>query len=336
MQALCLLAAALPACAVPAFANVTVASPGNNSKLVSPFWLSATATPCSSQAISAMGYSLDNSTNTTIVSGTQINASVAANTGAHLLHVKSWGIYGASCVTDVSINVVAPPTASVPATAKVVKNIEALTTWQAANDTGTGSGTSTGTMSLVSSPSLSGLARKFATSYRNAAGERFYVSFGADMHPKNFLYDAWIYLASPSSDIANLEMDMNQVIWNGDTVIYGFQCDGYTSTWDYTTNEGSPQNPSDQWLHSTAYCNPREWSTNTWHHVQVMYSRDSAGNVTYHSVWLDGVEQDINVTVPSAFALGWGSVLLTNLQVDGLGGYGSATVYLDNLTVYRW
>jgi hypothetical protein len=66
------------------------------------------------------------------------------------------------------------------------------------------------------------------------------------------------------------------------------------------------------------------------------YSRDDAGNVTYDSVWLDGAQQSMNVTVPCAFALGWGSVLLTNFQVDGLGASGSATVYLDNLAVYRW
>ncbi len=89
-------------------------------------------------------------------------------------------------------------------------------------------------------------------------------------------------------------------------------------------------------MKSNQACNLEEWSVETWHHVQVLYSRDSAGNVTYESVWLDDVEQDIDATVPSAFALGWGSTLLTNLQVDGRGPSGSSTVYLDNLTIYRW
>ncbi len=60
------------------------------------------------------------------------------------------------------------------------------------------------------------------------------------------------------------------------------------------------------------------------------------GPLHYHSVWFDGAEQEINTTVPSAFALGWGPALLTNFQVDGIGGTGSAIVYLDTLTVYRW
>jgi hypothetical protein len=145
-----------------------------------------------------------------------------------------------------------------------------------------------------------------------------------------------VYVASPSDGIANLEFDMNQVLANGQTVIYGFQCDGYSSTWDYTENSGSPAAYVDHWLHSTAACNPGQWTTDTWHHLQVTYSRDDAGNVTYHSVWFDGAEQDIDATVPSAFALGWGSVLLTNFQVDGVGATGSSTVYIDNLTVSRW
>lgn len=191
-------------------------------------------------------------------------------------------------------------------------------------------------MSLTSSPSRSGFARSFKTSYTNSGGERYWVSFGSDTATTHFLYDAWIYFDSSSTHIANLELDMNQVTSNGQTVIYGFQCDGGTGTWDYTKNAGTPQKPIDTWVHSKAPCNPRKWKTNAWHHVQITYSRDSGGNVTYHSVWLDGAEQDLNATVPSSFALGWGSTLLTNFQIDGLGTSGTVTAYLDDLTIYRW
>jgi len=336
MKSLRILPLALLVSAVPAFADVTISSPANGANLVSPFSLTAVATPCSSQPVGAMGYSLDDSPNTTIVSGTVINAAVNSPNGTHTLHVKSWGNMGASCVTDVRIVVAASPAASAPGQAKVVNNIHKLASWQSVNDVATGNGVSTGVTSLVSSPTTSGQARKFATSYSNSAGHRYYTTFGTDTTARNFLYDTWVYVAGPSSDIANLEFDMNQVIENGDTVIYGVQCDGYTNTWDYTVNLGSPKNPYDQWLHSSAHCNPREWSINTWHHVQMSYSRDEDGNVTYQSVWLDGVQSNIYETVPSAFTLRWGPVLLTNFQVDGLGGYGSATVYLDKLTVYRW
>ena len=217
-----------------------------------------------------------------------------------------------------------------------VNNIQSAYAWSMTQDSATGTGTSNGTMALVSSPSLSGKAREFGITFQYSAGERYWSVFGSDPGATNFTYDARVYIASPSSDIANLEFDMNQVMKNGQTVIFGVQCDGYSNTWDYTTNAGTPANPVDQWLHSTAPCNPQQWATNTWHHVQMSYSRDSYGNVTYKTVTLDGVQQRINETVPSAFALGWSSVLLTNFQIDGIGSYGSATVYIDKLTISRW
>jgi len=210
-----------------------------------------------------------------------------------------------------------------------------MNSWKDSYDTGT-SGNSGGTMTMVDTPSLSGGAREFQTSYTSNGGERYWASFGHDTAARHFLYDTWVYLDNSAKDIANLEMDMNQVMVNGQTVLFGFQCDGYSKTWDYTMNSGTPENYTDNWVHSAQVCDLQTWSTNTWHHVQVLYERDDAGNVTYQSVWLDGAEQDINATVPSAFALGWGPTLLTNLQVDGRGASGSSNVYLDELTVYRW
>ncbi len=226
----------------------------------------------------------------------------------------------------------------VPSDAISVSDIQAMSTWKVAYDGGTSgtSGGSSGTMTVVDEPSLSGQAREFATTYTNSGGERYYASFGQDTVSTHFLYDAWVYFDGSAGKVANIEMDMNQVMANGQTVIYGFQCDGYSKTWDYTTNAGTPQNYVDQWLKSSAPCDLQSWSRDTWHHVQIAYSRDDAGNVTYQSVWLDDVEQDINATVPSSFVLGWGPTLLTNLQVDGLGASGSSTVWLDNLTIYRW
>jgi hypothetical protein len=120
-----------------------------------------------------------------------------------------------------------------------VSAIQKLSNWEESNDPGTSSGHSTGEMSLTDSPSRSGSARKFVTSFTNSGGERYWVIFGEDTASTHFLYDAWVYFAKPSTQIANLEMDMNQVLSNGQTVIYGFQCDGTSSTWDYTKNAGT-------------------------------------------------------------------------------------------------
>lgn len=282
-----------------------------------------------------MGYSLDNSGNTTIIRSTSIDTPVHAPSGAHTLHVKSWGNRGASCVTDVSIVVVPDPLSSVPVDALVFRKIQAQSGWHTMSDPGT-SGNAQGSMLLTDSPWIDGPSRQFISRFKNGGGALYYKPFGSNTAVSNFLYDGWVYIGGSSDGISNIEMDMNQVLSNGQTVIYGFQCDGWTSTWDYTENSGSPSKYVDTWLHSRQYCNPRTWSTNSWHHVQISYSRDKYGAVTYKSVWMDGVQEDIYATVPSAFALGWSSVLLTNFQVDGYGASGSSTVYLGNLTIYAW
>jgi hypothetical protein len=284
-----------------------------------------------------MGYSIDSTANPTMMKGSSIDTKVASLTGAHTVYVQSFGLRGAVCESSVPIIVVPDPVTQVPSDALQFRSIQALTGWQGSNDEGISGGSATGTTQIVSSPSLSGKARQFSMQYTNYGGERYWVTFGSNTSVTNFLYDGWIYLARPAKSIANLEMDTDQVMSNGDTVIFAFQCDGYSGTWDYTENAGGvPKSPSAHWVNSQSGCNPQNWSTNTWHHVQISYSRDQYGSVTYQSVWFDGVEQDINATVPSDFALNWAVVLLTNFQIDGLGASGSATVYLDNLNIYAW
>lgn len=327
--ALCVFAAS----SSPVFAGITVSSPANNTQVSSPFTLSASAAKCSSQNVTSMGYSLDSGSSTTTVTGDSLDVSVNAPAGPHTVKVIATGARGAACVSNVVITVITMP--NIPQNAISVSSLQTLSTWQAADDAGT-SGTAHGTMKLVSSPSYGGEALEFVTKFTNYGGERYYAVFGDDTSSTNFLWDGWVYLTSSVGVVANLEMDMNQVMDNGQTVIYGVQCDGYSSTWDYTLNAGTPENPMDEWMHTAAPCNLSNWSIRKWHHVQISYARDDSGNVTYQSVWLDGVQSTLNATVPSSFALGWGPVLLTNFQVDGLGSSGTSTVYLDNLTVYRW
>ena len=328
----------LLACAAPsAFAGVNVSSPANGEQVSSPFSLSAYSSSCSSQQIAAMGYSFDTSPDAAIVSSGSIQTSVSASTGSHTLHVKAWGVNGSVCVTDVGINVTGSSSGvNVPPNAVSVSAIQALSNWQGINDTATGGGYSTGTTTLTGSPSLSGQARQFSSQLASYGGVRYWASFGDDQDATNFLYDGYVYLNDTADSIGNIEMDMNQVTHNGRTVIFGIQCDGFSGTWDYTANIGTAHHPVDQWIHSGAYCDPRTWGRNTWHHVQALYSRDNAGNVTYNAIWLDGYQMNINATVFSAFALGWSPTLLTNFQVDAIGSGGSPVVFLDNLTVSRW
>jgi hypothetical protein len=280
-----------------------------------------------------MGYSLDYGT--TAIVPIAFNAVVIAGTGPHTLHVKCWGSQGAVLDSQLNITVIAPNPA-LPATIKAANSIQTLPSWSWNNDPAT-PGAATGSSAIVASPSLSGAARRYTANFLNLGGEIFHTSFGADPNSTHFVYDAQVMITNPSA-IANVEMDMNQVIANGNTVIYGVQCDGFSGTWDYTVNAGTTLVPIDIWVHSNVACpRPSTWTPNTWHHIQISYSRDSVGNVTYQSAILDGVESDfVGATGNSAFKLGWASTLLTNFQLDGLGIGGSTTAYVDNLTIYRW
>jgi hypothetical protein len=327
---------------LPAFAGVNVNSPSNNASVSSPFTLSASASTCSSTGVKSMGWSFDSSSDTTVVYSQTINKSISSSTGTHVLHVKAWGSSGAACVTDVTINVTSSTSVSttssmsIPSYADSVSSIESLGGWRAQHDSG-GAGTSTGSMSIVSSPSKYGSSRKFYTTFTNNGTERYSVSFSDNTSAKNIFYDSWVYLTSSASKIGNLEFDINQTMDNGQTVMMGFQCDGWTGHWAYTVNTGSAGSPRPKWVSkSGTTCNPRHWSTGKWHHVQASMSRDSSGYVTYHYIWLDGAQVYIGAKAFCAMSLGWGDVINTQFQVDGYGSSGSVTAYIDGLKVSVW
>lgn len=335
----------------------SISSPAAGSNVSSPFNLVANVGSCSGQSVTNVGWSLDDSSYTAVSAGQSIYASVTASTGAHTVWVKAWDGSGDVCVSNVSVNVTsgvsssgasssgaATPAAGggsnalsvVPSYATQVGSIQTLQDWTAIHDGGT-PGWSSGSMSLTGSPSLSGSALLFANEFNDFGGERYSAQFSDDTSAQNFFYDTWVYIANDTNGFSNLEFDLNQTMPNGETVIMGFQCDSWIGTWDYTINGGSPDNSWDTWQHSYSSCNVHNWGVNQWHHVQIYFSHDQNGWVTYHSVWLDGNEQDLNLTVFSGFDLGWGPAITTQFQIDGnQNGTTWANVYMDNMTIYRW
>ncbi len=324
--------------AVPALAQTTVTSPENGEQVTSPFTLDMSASTCAGLPVSAVGYSLNNSTETSSWNAQYIDGPVTAPMGSNTLHVKVWNDQGGICDTDISIDVTGSSgaTAVIPSDAVSVSAIQTLGDWTAIHDGGT-PGSSSGTMSMSSSPSMSGAARLYANQFNDFGGERYSAQFDDNTTSENFFYDGWVYISNNANGFSNLEFDLDQTMANGETVIMGFQCDSWIDRWDYAVNGGSPTSPNDTWLHSYSPCDIHSWGANQWHHVQIYFSHDDNGWVTYHSVWLDGVEQDLNFTVFSGYDLGWGPAIVTNFQIDGdSSGTTWGNVYLDELTVYRW
>ena len=321
--------------------GVTVGNIVSGMNVSSPFKLQAIATTCvTGSPTKTMGYSWDSQPNAAVYIATSIDAMVTApSLGAHTLKVKCWGGSGTSNVTNVAVNVTTGP--AIPATASVFQQVQQNGNWAFKHDPAT-SGTSTATSELVSSPTLSGTAREFDLQFTSNGGELFSDNYGTDSTDTNWVLDEQVYISGAgagAAGLANIEMDLNQVISDGDTTIYAFQCSGWSGLWEYTTNTGTNTSPIVTWNKSTTVCPaPKTWDTNVWHHVQIVESRDAVGNVTYQEVWLDGVQYPlVNAVGPSAFTLKWAAgALVTNFQLDGLGASGSVTAYVDNLNIYHW
>jgi hypothetical protein len=323
---------------IPSLASVTINSPSNESEVKSPIAISAFADRCSTQDVAAMSFSLDSSPDATISSGAFLETSMVSPPGVHTLHITSMGEKGSVCVSEVTFTVKpdAVATSIIPANATNVHSVQALKNWAGQHDTG-GSGQASGSTSIVGSPTINGGTRQFVTHYKGSGDERFAVSYADDEKALHFFYDAWLYIPSSSGPISNIELDTNQVNPARQTIIMGVQCDGWSGTWTYMANVGSPSRPKPHWANAKGTkCVTESWAKNKWHHVQAYYTHDTTGHVTYHSIWMDGVENKVNATVLGAFDLGWGPDINTQFQIDGRGASGSAVVYVDNMTISRW
>ena len=216
-------------------------------------------------------------------------------------------------------------------------SLDGARNWEAVHDSATPGESRGSSVYPITAPPYDD-ARKFYMTYSDRGGERFSLSFGSGASATHFLYDTFVYFVDPSQ-VQDVEMDINQVMSNGQTVIFGTQCSSNSGTWEYTAaiTEDGEQKP--HWNASNIPCNPKTWTANSWHHLQIALSRDGSGNVTHDWVTLDGTTSIFaTATGPSALSLGWAvGDLSLNFQLDGANkASGSITAYIEDLTIYRW
>jgi len=330
--------------------NITIASPVSGTTTTSPIWVRAHNVGCNGLTPTAFGFSIDSSGTTTMgVTPYDIdrtNWSIAG--GTHTIHFKAWTSAGVCPVVSSTINVAGAGTtsgatsggstssgstsASIPSNAVASLDLDTSGNWLGEHDTGT-PGSSNGSSVYPATTPLYDDAREFYMTYSGRGGERWHNSFAKDAAATHFVLDTYVYVVNPNQ-LANLELDLNQVIPNGKTVIYGTQCSTYSHTWEWTYYSGGYH-----WHSSNIACNPLTWSAKTWHHIQLGFHRDSSGNVTHDYVSFDGKQSTFSgATGLAAQSLGWaGGTLLMNVQMDGYyTGSGSVTAYFHKTTFYRW
>ena len=349
----------------PALASdVAVGNPVSGTHVSSPLWIRAHNIGCESVPPSAFGYSIDDST--TFVRGvTPYDIDVIGQVmapGTHTIHFKSWTARGACPVVNTQITVGAPASPSSPSlpssptsTSGVVigryvgatlpsvqsaippnavssGDVDGHSGWGQTHDGGT-PGTSRGSSVYPATTPVYDEARQFYMTYTDRAGERWNLSLASSASATHFVLDTYVFFPNPS-EVLNLEMDINQVMSNGETVIFGTQCSGVTGTWEAAYTSGK----LDHWWSSSIKCNPAHWAANTWHHVQIGMHRDSSGTVIHDWVNLDGTHSNWAYSRESAHFLGWArGVVDVQYQIEGTSkSSGSVTSYIHNMTIYRW
>ncbi len=225
----------------------------------------------------------------------------------------------------------APAGFGIPAEAVSSGDVTGAPGWHWTHDSGT-PGNASGT-STYPVPGVDGAltARRFDVSYVNHGGERFSVVFAKDATSTHHVYDVWVYFDDPSQ-IKNLELDINQVITDGRTVIYATQCSGNVGRWEFTIQK--------KWVPSNIPCDPKHWAPKAWHHIQVASHRDETGDVvTYDWVQVDGKYSAFDhASGLSALPLHWErAALQLQFQLNGAsGGDGTVTAYADRFMVHSW
>lgn len=346
--------------AKPALASdITVASPISGSTTTSPMWVRAHNVGCYGLGPIAFGFSVDSSSSITwgvTPWDIDLTGRVIAS-GYHTIHFKSWTRSGICPVVNSAINVLGSTSTtttatstttattssttttttststSIPSTAIASSDLDTETNWLYEHDGGT-PGTSQGSTVFPATTPLYDDAREFYMTYSSRGGERWHITFAKDAVATHFALDTYVYVENPDQ-LANLELDLNQVIPNGDTVIFGTQCSTYSGTWEWTYHSST----GSHWNKSNIPCNPRTWAANSWHHIQIGFHRDDSGYVTHDWVEFDGTHSVFsNASGPAGEALGWAAgSLVMNVQLDGYNTTsGSVTAYLHKTTFYRW
>ncbi len=320
--------------------GVTVGSPANGTHVASPVLLRAFNTGCNGREATAFTYTVDESSK--LVPGESVHdidvTRLPLAEGEHTIHFRSWTSEG-ECPEETTKFTVAsakePSTQpAIPPNAVSSGDMDGSPNWQEDHDGGT-PGKSKGSTTYPAKTPLYRDAREFYMTYTDQAGERWSTKVARDANATHFVLDLYVLLPNPSQ-AKNVEMDIDQVVASGATVILSTQCSGEIGRWEFGDSVGR----HDHWKSTPIKCDPADWSANTWHHIQIgEHHAVNSDMVTHDWITIDGVYTPLeDATLESGHFLDWGAGdTNTQFQIEGAStGKGSVTAYVHKLTVYRW
>jgi len=223
---------------------------------------------------------------------------------------------------------VLPPGITVPATAAIVRNAQALQGWRTCIGTCANAAVPlTYAMSQsVDSPSLNGDAT--AASYSESGtphGDVMWYSHLGDSPATHFVIDLYLMIDHPENvqalEFAVLKND-GRNWYKGSTQcnyrsgeLRGFDIQGF------------------RWVSLGADCVRAQ--ANRWQRVTLQYSI-AGGAMNFESVSFDGVLQPISVSLPPKLQSSASELLGIHLQLDNAKSTAGYTVYVDDWSVYSW
>ena len=324
--------------AATAAVNVTVTSPGNGSKVTSPFTLTAKAT--SQYQIVGWHIYIDSVDVYSAGVTSSITATLTASVGNHQVVTRAWDSSGAYGSVSEEITVTSSggggggggnglPTP--PSSAIWFYNIDDRGSWVGCNSPGCSGGSGDGSYWMARNqnpPSRDGASSEF---YNSGPWENslWFQKLGANDGVHNFLWDFYFQVDDNSQkDAQALEFDAFQFV-KGYNYMIGTECNlrggGVWDTWNEATGH---------WIHTSIPCT--SFSPNTWHHIQ-WYMTTNTGNHTYTYVTLvvDGKSYPVNVT-QSAKNLHWSDNLGVQFQMDDMANGEAWHEWIDSVTLAIW
>jgi hypothetical protein len=343
----------LCAFALPAFAGVTVTSPGNGTTVTSPVHFAATAASSScSKGVAAMGIYTAPNVLAYKVNGASLNANIAMSSGVQYPVVQEWDNCGSSSTVKLKVTVGASTvTQSSGSSGKVFSNLQKSGGWHGyallppafgicSGCSPTGSNVKWSWSQGVSSPSMDGISTRAAynggtTQWADILWNNHLIGdfssqglpdSGKTLIPTlhNFTYDVYFWIGNASNSQA-LEFDINQFV-GGKSYIWGHECriDG-GHEWDTWSNPGG------HWVASGIPCNPK---SNAWNHLTIEVARTSDDRLLFKSITLNGYTATVS-RYDTPTSTSWYGVTV-NYQMDSDVYKTAYPVYLDKLTFSAW
>ncbi len=339
---LCIVAC-LCALALPAFAGVTVSSPGSGSTASSPvhFVASGSSSACS-KGIASMGIYTAPFVLAYKVGGSKIDTYLNMNAGTYNVVVQLWDNCGSTAKTPLTLTV-----SGTSSSGKMFSNLQNQKGWNGyallppsfgicTTCTSAGPQLKWSWTPNITSPSMDGLSTK--TVYGGGTvqwgdvlwNNKLIGDFSTQGLPDlnhtlvpslhNFTYDVYFWVKDASVS-QGLEFDINQ-FFGGQGFIWGHECriaGGHE--WDTWNNQGK------HWVPSGIPCNP---ISGAWNHLIIQVQRTSGNKLLFHSITLNGKTAVLDRYDSPYSRPNWYGVTI-NYQIDGNSAGTPYNVYIDKL-----